>query len=325
MKRFLRVLLLFMSPIAFLLGFYVFDDPFMLFWPNEQLFDSYARKNCVNDAYRGIRWMNQYADSLHYNSFIIGSSRSDFYYVDEWMRYLDEDASCFHFNQSGDNLIGTVQRVDWLYKRFDRIDNILFVMDVEYLEDMTEHKGHLFRQPWQVTEEWDFFAFNMEFVRAFYSIDYQKQLLGINDRDSILPYYIIPQSNEVHKDAAEHMLDSFPDVYYSMLPLEYRLYERPSTEKVARPVIGNDQIVALNKLRQMLMDGHSDYRIVISPLYNQIALNEKDFDILCSIFDKDKVFDFSGKNEFTDNVLNYYECSHYRPQLCNIILKTIYD
>ena len=52
----------------------------------DNYFPEESYKNCNNDAYRGICLMDLYQDSITYNSFIVGSSRSDFYYVEEWKK-----------------------------------------------------------------------------------------------------------------------------------------------------------------------------------------------------------------------------------------------
>lgn len=304
-----------------MVAFYIIYDPFMLYWNYDNLYDEASVKKCSNDAYRGIRWMNQFDDSLYYNSFIIGSSRSDFYYVDDWKQYLDSNAVCFHFNQSGDNLLGTLQRVKYLYKKYDRIDNLLFIMDPAYLADMKPHKGHLFRQPWQVTDEWDVVSFNLEFVRALYSIDYH----CINRGQNKLHYYYIPQYNELHKVGAEQLLDTNPTEYYQKLSYDYRLYERSGVDSIANPVIKEEQCMALNEIHYLLVAGKTKYKIVISPLYDQISISPIDIEVLNDIFGAENVFDFSGINEYTNDITNYYECSHYRPKLCKLILKLIYD
>lgn len=325
MKKYLRHIFWFCSPVIVLLLAYMIDDPFRMYWPGEDLYDPDARKQCVNDAYRGIRWMNQYNDAMHYNSFIIGSSRSDFYYVDDWKQYIGENAGCFHFDQSGDNLLGGLQRVRYLYNRINRIDNMLLIMDIEYLADMTPRKGHLFRQPWQVTKEWDFFAYNWECIRAFYTKEYQRKFWGIDKEEKILPYYYIPEYNELHKNEVEELLDTNPEAYYATLEGPYQLYERHYTDSVADPVIESKQRAALEELHSLLINGKTDYRIVISPLYNQIKLNPQDYKILVDIFGEGRVFDFSGVNEFTEDTTNYYEISHYRPRVCQQIMRIIYQ
>ena len=40
---------------------------------------------------------------------------------------------------------------------------------------------------------------------------------------------------------------------------------------------------------------------------------------------EENVFDFSGVNEFTNEMTNYYETSHYRPKVCKELLRIIYD
>ena len=326
MKRFLRNSILFAIPFMVMLGYYLIADPFMAVWRYRDVDAIRSGRGCSNDALRGIHWMNAHEDSLQYNSFIEGSSRSDFYYVSEWKKYLGDNAVCFHFNQSGDNLQGTLERVRYLYKRFEHIDNILFIMDCEYLKEMTHHRGHLFRNPWQVTEEWDFFSFHWEFFRAFFTFDYQRKMLGLAIEEENLARHYDSRWNEDYKDGAEQLLNAKRyKEYYSRFDKNYALYPRDTVEHVAEPVILQKQKEALQELKLLLITGNTDYRIVISPLYNQEKLNPADLNILKQCFGEDKVFDFSGINEYTSDPYNYYEVSHYRPQLCNRILKVIYD
>lgn len=296
----------------------------MLYWHYENLCEYGQRKQCVNDAYRGIRWMDQYDDSMHYNSFIIGSSRSSFYYVEDWKQYLGEDASCFHFSQNADNLLGAYQRILYLYNRFERVDNVLLIMDADFLCDMKPRIGHLYRQPWQVTGKEDFLEFNREHIIAFFSLEYQKRIWGLSKEETMLHYYYIPEYNELHKDGAEELLKSNPDDYYVLLE-DNILYERSGIEQTAKSVIADGQKHVLIDLRDLLLSHKTDYRIVISPLYDQIKLNPDDLQFLNETFGEEKVYDFSGVNEYTNNVSNYYEYSHYRPQLCRQILKIIYQ
>lgn len=237
MRRYLRHIFWFFSPMMALLLVYVIDDPFMLYWQYDNLYEYGSRKQCVNDAYRGIRWMKQYNDSMHYNSFIIGSSRSIFYYVEDWKKHIDGNARCFHFNQSSDNLLGGLQRVQYLYNHYTSITNMLLIIDREYLADMTPRKGHLFRQPWQVTPYNDFGIFNIECLRAFYTLEYQRLFLGIDNNKERYEYFYIPEYNEWHLSGAEEMLETNPEMYYASLDGFNQLYERSYTDSVALPVI----------------------------------------------------------------------------------------
>ena len=80
----------------------------------------------------------------------------------------------------------------------------------------------------------------------------------------------------------------------------------------------------LYKIKSLIDESKTNCKIIISPLYNQIKFNPEDLIILQNIFGTNNVYDFSGINEYTNNTLNYYENSHYRPILCDQILSIIY-
>ena len=65
------------------------------------------------------------------------------------------------------------------------------------------------------------------------------------------------------------------------------------------------------------------YKIVLSPLYEQEKLSPDDFKLLKTLFG-DNLYDFTGKNTFTDSKYNYYEQSHYRTTVGDSILSIIY-
>ena len=69
---------------------------------------------------------------------------------------------------------------------------------------------------------------------------------------------------------------------------------------------------------------HTDYRIVISPLYDQKKIDTTDLQFLRTVFGADKVFDFSGINDMTASIYHYYETSHYLPAIATEIMDSIY-
>ena len=141
-----------------------------------------------------------------------------FYYIDEWKKYISEDSKCIHFAQSDDDLFGAYQRILYLDQRFDTISNVLLIVDREFLSDISAHKGHLFRQPWQVTQEKDFLSFNIEFLRAFYSLDILKSFVSKQSLlENELPYEYNPIYNETYKTGAEDLIDLNWDLYESKI------------------------------------------------------------------------------------------------------------
>ena len=154
--------------------------------------------------------------------------------------------------------------------------------------------------------------------------DYQKQIFSSCTKQNLESYYYAPY-NEVYKVGAEQMLNEGRlEEYYSRLDRYYQLYEREDKDSIAPVAIATQQLIALKELKQLMDNGHTSYRIIISPLYNQIQLNPTDITQLQNIFGKECVFNFSGKNQWTDNVLNFYEVSHYRPRVCRELIDSVY-
>ena len=329
MKNYTHKILIFTIPFMLLLLYYVIADPFMVIHKYDNYFPKSEYRECNNDAFRGIRLMDLFEDSIKYNSFIIGSSHSHFYYIEEWKKYIGQEANCLHFNQSNDNLRGSYDRIRYLFNRFGRIDNLLWVIDSNYLKDVTNHKGHLYIAPYQVTDKWDFISFHYEFFKTFLTYEFQKSyikdLLDYKEDTNTLPYYYLPLSNELHKDAADSLIQTDLEKYYSLLPKYFQLYKRDTIEVIDKPVIKETQLQMLYEIKVLIDKSNTNCKIVISPLYNQIKFNPEDLIILQKVFGANNVYDFSGINEYTNKTLNYYENSHYRPILCDEILSIIYN
>lgn len=325
MKKFFRHILVFFIPFFGMLVWYLVEDPFMVVRFYDDYFPSNSRRFCSNDAFRGIRLLDLYSDSIRYNAFILGSSRSDFYYAKDWQIATGKSLRCFHFNQSGDNLLGMVQRINYLYRRFEQIDDMLLIMDHEFLSDIEPKEGPLFREPYQVTEMRDFVSFHWSFLRTFYSVDFQRRYWSEGGNRSFGEGEYDAFSNELHKSNAEISIEKAPEKYYKSLPVGYQLYPRDSVQKIAPIILGEEQKSLLVTLANLLDTHHTDYRIIISPLYDQVKLNPSDSLYLSSIFSPKRFFDFSGINRFTSDTLNYYENSHYRPILCRQLLGIVYS
>jgi hypothetical protein len=93
------------------------------------------------------------------------------------------------------------------------------------------------------------------------------------------------------------------------------------TDSIQR--INKKQIFMLKEVKHILEKNNTNYKVVLSPLYEQIKFNNSDLLLLENEFGNN-LYDFSGKNSFTDVKTNYYETSHFRPNVGDSILKIIY-
>jgi len=53
-------------------------------------------------------------------------------------------------------------------------------------------------------------------------------------------------------------------------------------------------------------------------------MEKEQLQLLYSVFGEETVFNFSGKNNLTNPIHNYFETSHYKPYVANAILDSIY-
>ena len=111
--------------------------------------------------------------------------------------------------------------------------------------------------------------------------------------------------------------------YYNKMKQQGVFYQRPKASALILKVT-NKEIALLNKIQSLFAKHHTNYKIVISPLYDQIPIEEEQLQLLYSIFGKKNIFDFSGKNNLTEPISNYFESSHYKPNVAKIILDSIY-
>lgn len=326
MKQFIRKILFFGIPlIAILVIVFVIDNPFIIFHNYEDIVNPESKRKCVNGAYMGVKLMDMYDDSLNYNSFIVGNSRALQFRVEDWKTYVGDEASCFIFFQSAGNLLGLYQRTKYLYERFDTIKNLLLVVDVSPLGELSKRKGHLFVEPWQVTGVYDVLTFYSQFFEAYYSLDYI--LYGVSmEKTTQIKKQVNYLTHELYWGDADSLIDNTKDEYYTKyLGGKKIFYDRPSIEKISEQQLYQDQIKVLKHINALAKERGTDLRLVVGPLYDQEKLNPKDYQTLCDIFGEDCITDFSGINEYTNDISNYYEISHYRPKLCKIVLDSVYS
>ena len=74
-----------------------------------------------------------------------------------------------------------------------------------------------------------------------------------------------------------------------------------------------------------IFDAHgTNFRVVVSPNYDHVPLHPVDLEALRELFGGGNVRDFSGVNEITSDVRNYYERVHFRPHVGESILSELY-
>lgn len=111
--------------------------------------------------------------------------------------------------------------------------------------------------------------------------------------------------------------------YYNRLLNKGIFYDR-SKINYSKCHISELEILQLNSIKKIFSRNNTNYKIIISPNYDQIPLEKEQIELLGEIFGKRNVYNFSGKNRLTEEIGNYYEASHFRPNVANEIFENIY-
>ncbi len=337
MKRFFITFLIFLLPFIIIFSAYIVFDPFMVIKHYDTFYDRNAKGRVVLDKdYMSTATFDNNYRKEHYNSFIFGSSRSFFYQVSEWKKHLQGQSNCYHFDAYGESLYALYKKIKYIDSKDVKIKNALLIFDNELLAQDKAGTDHLFAISPQLEHYRNFFSFHLEFLNAFLSPDFFRAYIDFKLTGKVKPYMYESHSiddrpigydmttNETRFDTNEYLIAK--GNYYTKDILKgFGTLKRDTVQKYSPIAIEENQKIMLREIYDIFKKHKTDYRIVISPLWDQIKLNRQDLDYLIKLFGKENVFDFSGINKFTNNYTNYYERKHYRPIIANEIMTILYQ
>lgn len=335
-RLFLGKLLLFSIPFVLFVLLYIYWDPFKVIKQYDSFYQS-GEPNYITlnkDYVSTENWVHHHS-KYKYDSYIFGNSRSMFYEIGTWKNYIGTDSDkCYHFDASAESIFGIAKKLSFLTAQKAEIKNALFVIDNGALNKADNSAGHIFVKDPRISGE-SAVAFQVDFLKDFFDFDFLRALMDfkltgkIKDymtKDFLLddrPFFYDYVTNEVKLSSYEALIRRDTATYYGSRSNLF--FPRDTTvQKFAAPVIKKEQERILLQIRQVLQDHQTNYKIVISPLYDQKKLNPEDLHILQEVFGAAHVFDFSGINAFTRSRYNYYEASHYRPFIADSIMRIVY-
>ena len=331
-SRFLFKVSLLSLPLLLLSLFYVCADPFKVIWSYDVYYRSGPNHVTLNRDYVSLETFLHHQSREKWDSFIFGNSRSLFYEVRDWALSIGSERS-YHFDASGESLYGITRKLQFLERHQLPVSNALIILDAETLNTVTNSQGHLLIKHPLLSGQ-NRLVFQMEYFKTFFSRRFLVAYLDFRLCNRIKPYMIEEcllderpidydvRHNEIRFGLQEQLIRDNPDAYY--VPRKAIFYTRPVQQTVAAPVIKQPQRTELLEAVRVLTSQHTNYRLVISPLYDQVRFNPADLAYLKEVFGADRVHDFSGINDITSEYRNYYEASHYRPHIARQIMSIVY-
>lgn len=328
MKKFISYVLFFLSPFILVFGWVLVKDVFMVLG-----YQDYTKEHVValNQGHVTTTTYENLREEQKYNAFIFGSSRSQAFHCDVWKNYLEEDKRPFHFDAMGEGIWGIAKKMEYIDSKGDSIKSALIVLDQILLDFVSNRQGHLhITKPSVSGESWYVYykafimaSVNLKFLASYFDYLIFKEFRPYMQKflhGSKYPRKLNPINCDViYGEEEEIKTDSL--AYYKKMKDIFIGRKSGSDRSVLKP----KAIDLLKSISFILKKHKTDYKVVLAPMYHQMENSDDCIDVLHEIFGKENVYNFSGKNEFTEPIGNYYETSHFRPHVANEIMKRIYS
>jgi len=333
MKDVIVKIVLFFTPLVVIMliviVFFLKVDPFMMIGDNRgtiMIKEDYIVSN--NRDYQSTELFMRNYNEQKYDSFILGNSKSGFFRMEDWDKYVD--GKYFHFNSSAESLYGIERKLRFLNDEKVDIKNALLVFDLGTFKEVGNSDGHLFIKHPLISGE-SYVAFYLEMFEGFFPkamvahIDlyltgtWKAYMRKYGIRKNVFTLDL--KNNQLAYSLFDSIILENPDAYY-VDKMEI-LYDRDSLQTFSEVVIEAKQKELLMSIKSILDSQKTNYKIIIDPAFDQKKINQVDMFYLTRLFG-DNVYDFTGKNEYTESKYNYYDQYHYRPHLANKVMSVIY-
>ncbi len=318
MKKLFLKLFLASVPLILILAFYVYTDPFLVVRQYPHVYETKIKHLELNEDYCMLERFKDEYPKKHYNTFIFGSSRGALYRGDH-MEHLFASKSYFTYTVAQETIYGVAKKLEFLDRTGTDIKNVLITMDNDLLSTGSNSKGHLYRKhPSLSGETWLDFqianfmdVFNTEFISSYYKLKKTTQAdyeLSIRDPYSLFDTLIMRNR----------------DSFYSARQPRFDQIIRTDSQRFNKNLIDEEVKTLLISIKHILDKHHTNYIILIHPMYDQIKMAPVDFKILQTTFDQNRIFDYSGINNITKSKYNYYEPMHYRRNIVDSLMDDMY-
>ncbi|WP_375238839.1 hypothetical protein [Aurantibacter sp.] len=326
MKRFIKKLSLFILPFIIIIIVIQFFDFFKIYAD----YPDYFKNNRIskNRTVIATKTFFKYKDSIPYNTFTFGNSRAQAYKNSSLIKHFGKKTKPFHFDSDGESLYGIYKKIEFLSLNKANLTNVIIILDASTLSVTKQRNAYNYINPPEFKDVSQF-KFYSTFIQASSNIklitalaDYNifktkrdyinKCILTVKYFDHYDPFTLDCSYNN------EIALKKDSILYYKKDFSKRKSYIKPYIEPTKK------HTDLFQKINRILKTNKSNYTIIVSPLYNQNPINKEYLTLLNDIFGFENVFDFSGKNQFTEHVGHYYEWSHYKPFLAEQLLDSIY-
>ena len=293
-------------------------DPFGIF--NNRILKHQFEQN---ERFTKVNFLEEY--NQLFNGYMFGSSRIGTTSTETIEKYI-QNSKIYNFTIASGSLYDYLTHLKYFIKRGYPIHTLYLQLDIDAMESYEHDKYDYLRKlhPYVVNDSlWSFYS---SYLTKFFPLNTKGKILNnikdaTNDRhyvnyDLKTGSWIKPNlENEIKRNCRKYIntVSSFHNPKFNN---RYKYTE--STSRTIKALMGIKQLTDENNIKLYLF---------ITP-HNQNLVNLFKVDdylrYLKDISNVTDFYDFSGYNSVTTNNCNYYEQSHYRQNVADLIAARIF-
>lgn len=332
-NKLFALLILISIPVLILIILYAVSDPFKVLYKYESYYKNNDRQIPLNRDFVTTEIFLHKFKNRNFDSFVFGDSRSLAFTCRVWSSYIK--GMPFHFDSNGESLFGVIGKFRLLQNQGVSINNCILILDSNLISQ-TENKYSLLYVKHPLISGENIFRFHYTFLTSFLSnrflIPFILNKIGLSPPGFLeypdifdKPVFMFDTiNNDIFFTGMEKQITENPGLYYSKYESLFENRNYISKENYP-PLIGETQKSWFKEMKSIFDKNQSYFKIIIYPDPDLKCFNEVDIKSLNEIFGEKNIYNFSGINDYTVNMFNYYDEIHCREKIGADILKKIYE
>jgi hypothetical protein len=314
MKKFTLELLLFFSPALFILVSYIIIDPYCVIHARP----SNAINSTVSDYTNTNTYLKTYSDS-NYCHFVFGNSRTIGFQNTLEDKY---PKSFFDFHNPGESIINIKLKLGLIDDLNQKIESCLILLDNDLIKNYNNSSPY-YQGPEYLhhpkTGGYSYIQFHKNLLE-FYLTDFfwfkrMDYAITKTYKTYMSDCFQKPGNSKTYSDLEKWIIEDSLG-YYETNINQFKLQK----SEISSVLINKEDLEYLKIISELFKKHNTKFNIVFGPNYDQISINPATLQQLESIFGEENIANWSGVNFITNNAGYYYESSHYRPVVGEIIL-----
>ena len=307
-------------PILFIMLMFInySIDPF-------NIFDSKVLNRDFQPNGRYLKIEHLTKNKNKYNSLIIGSSRignTDPAIIEKYL----PGSKFYNFTLGLSNLNDNLIHLNYLIENNYKIKNIYLQVDVlENFDSFKLSEGDFHKKYHPLVSKENPIAFYFKYLTIFpfknLKGKLEKNLIG---EDKWYFSYDIKKTGRLYINYNKELFKANPEYFFEV---DESLQRNEATRHIKGQYI-KQNLKALKEIK-LLCDTNNINLIVFITPHNYNMINKFDLKdyitFIEGIADITNFWDFSGYNTITTNNINYYEASHYKPFIADMIAARIFN